>query len=87
MDQFTFWALPAFRHFAQILIFFFLPSIMVWVVCMLGTKRRNVEPVTLCPTPPLLFAIPRRLMDLPLTGFFPQIEHSFDIIYLTSYLS
>lgn len=72
---------PALRHLAQILILFFFPSIKAFTDWILGSNLLFDIPVTLCPTPPLLFAIPRRAIVLPATGFFPHIEHSLDMLY------
>src|SRR2546430_12213632 len=44
--------------------------------CRFGEKVRLVMPVVLRPTPPKYFALPRRVIWLPITGFLPQTAHS-----------
>src|SRR5579885_893739 len=44
--------------------------------CRFGEKVRLVMPVVLRPTPPRYFALPRRVIWLPITGFLPQTAHS-----------
>src|SRR2546429_9809181 len=44
--------------------------------CRFGKNVRLVMPVVLRPTPPKYFALPRRVIWLPITGFLPQTAHS-----------
>src|SRR5437762_1589601 len=52
-----------------------LPSMTILMRCRFGLKVRLVMPVTLRPTPPKYFALPRRAYLLPLTGFLPVMAH------------
>jgi hypothetical protein len=70
--QLFFLTLPAFIHLAQALIFIVFPSTTALTDWRLGRNLLLVTPVMRWPTPPLLLAIPLRLIVLPATGFFPQ---------------
>src|SRR5262249_59160711 len=48
----------------------------------LGRNVRRLMPVTLRPTPPRYFALPRRAIWLPSTGFLPQTSHCIPIAHL-----
>ena len=72
-ELYAFRTFPALMHFAQTFIFFLFPSMTALTGWRFGMKRRRTWPVILWPPPPLLLAMPLRLMDLPLTGFFPHI--------------
>ena len=65
--------MPALMHLAQARTFFRLPSMSVRTDCKLGRNLRRDIPVMRCPTPPLDLAMPRRLITLPATGFFPHM--------------
>src|SRR5262249_42665932 len=51
------------------------PLISTWMRWRLGLKDRRLMPGTLRPMPPGYFALPRRQIWLPSTGFLPQTAH------------
>ncbi len=50
--------------------------------CKLGRKRRRVMPVVFLPIPPDFFERPRRAIEFPTIGFFPQTAHVFNVLFL-----
>ncbi len=50
--------------------------------CKLGRNRRRVMPVVFLPIPPDFFERPRRAIEFPTIGFFPQISHVFTVLFL-----
>ena len=47
-------------------------AVVIWIVCRLGRNVRREMPVTLVPTPPRYFALPRMVIWLPVTGLRPH---------------
>ncbi len=47
-----------------------------------GVKRRLVIPVTLVPTPPRYFALPRVSTEFPTDADLPQTSQALDMIHL-----
>src|SRR5436309_1107892 len=60
-------------------IVFTVPLISTLTRCRFGLNLRLVMPVTLRPTPPRYFALPRRRILLPRTGFLPVIAQCIPI--------
>ena len=78
--QAAFFILPAFKHLAQTLIFFALPSSKAFTILIFGRKRRLLIPVMRWPTPPFILANPRLFIVRPAEGLFPHTSHILDII-------
>jgi len=66
---------PVFRHLAQTRIRCGTPLITARIKWRFGLNHRAVTPVIFRPAPPLMRAIPRRLMVRPATGPLPQMAH------------
>src|SRR5262249_35074676 len=54
----------------------FEPSIVTRTRCRFGLNWRRLMPVTLVPTPPRYFALPRSVIELPMTGPLPQTSQT-----------
>ena len=54
-------------------------GVVIWIVCRLGRNVRREMPVTLVPTPPRYFALPRVVIWLPVTGLRPHTSQDWAI--------
>jgi hypothetical protein len=74
-------------HLAQTRTVLTFPSITALTFCRFGKKVLFVTPVIRLPTPPFFLANPRRAMEVPACGRFPQIAQTFDMVLIPFVLS
>ena len=59
-------------------------GVVMWIVCRFGRNVRREIPVTLVPTPPRYFALPRVVTWLPVTGLRPHTSQLWAIQFSPS---
>ena len=76
---------PLRRHCVHTRIDFRVPlGVLTCTFCKFGLNVRREIPVTLVPTPPRYFALPRCVIELPIAGFFPHTSHARAMVSLPS---